>query len=646
MSKQYDIVVMGGGHNGLVAAAYLAKAGKSVLILERNKWVGGGVVTQELTVPGFRHDQHSISHVCIAANPLMTEDELGLLNRFGLEYNFLEIPSITLFPDGDYLCMHKDIEKTCESIAKFSQRDAETYRKWANHGRKVLPMFMQGMFTPPAPMGAFFSLLDQSQEGRDLFQLMCRSPLDIVNSLYESDKVKIHFLKPVAQLLQQPDDLGTGLCMLMIPGLMHTFGIPKPIGGSGRLSEALARCIQHYGGTIATDSEVRKVITEHGRAVGVEMVDGQRHIAKDAVLASIHPKRLERYIDDLSPDLLRRANQVKSSPFNILTAHYAIREKAKFAAGEVVTRASATEYATTTDFKEFLSQFDPLRYGRVDRAKLMFSGADQSHRDPSRAPPGMGVMLTQAFVPYFLADGGPQRWDEYKEEVADMIREGMSRYITNFTPENIIARTVDSPLDHERHSPNSFVDGDEHGLGSYMFQSGSNRPIPELSNYRVPGVDALYLCGPFMHPSGGVFGGGRATAIKMFEDLGLNFLKVAAADRVARPAGAKPTGFELKIVESTAGNIGAAAKGGSTAGAEPTAAAADAPGAVTIYGGDSKEMMTIAKLERDGDNLVLKGKIYGTVPLVAVVKPAELRKGLKLLDWKLVSFVVRGLFRK
>src|SRR5258706_8053362 len=257
---------MGAGHNGLVAACYLAKAGKRVLILERNSWAGGGVVTQELTVPGFRHDQHSISHVCLMANPMMTQDELGLLGQFGLKYNFLDIPTITLYPDGDYLCMYKDIDKSCQSIAKFSQKDAETYRKLATHAKKVAPMFLQGMYSPPAPMGAFLALLDQSQEGRDLFQMMARSPLDIVNSLYESDKVKIHFMKPVAQLLQMPDDMGTGMCMLMIPGLMHTYGIPKPVGGSGRLTEALIRCFEHYGGEVIMDSEVKKVLTRDGRA--------------------------------------------------------------------------------------------------------------------------------------------------------------------------------------------------------------------------------------------------------------------------------------------------------------------------------------------------------------------------------------------
>jgi hypothetical protein len=376
------------------------------------------------------------------------------------------------------------------------------------------------------------------------------------------------------------------------------------------------------------EQEVTKVVTRGGRAVGLRTATGEEYLGKEAVLASIHPKRLERFIDGLDEDLLRRASKVKSSPFNILTAHYAIRHKAEFAHGPEVKRASATEYATTTNFRQFIEQFDPLRRGEVVRDQLMFSGADQTHNDPTRAPPGQGVLLTQAFVPYFLRNGGPQRWDDYKEEVADMILAGMRKYITNIGPENIIARTVDSPLDHERHSPNSFVDGDEHGLGSYMFQAGSNRPIPELANYTVPGVSRLYLCGPFMHPSGGVFGGGRATAIKMFEDLGIDFQKAVGGVTNPRPSVASPS------TARAASSVGAVM---------PDEVAAKSP--MTLYGADGKEMMTVSELQRDGDALLIKGRIYGTVPLLSRLQPEEVRKLFGLLNWRMVLFLLSLAFR-
>ena len=111
MAGAFDIVVIGSGHNGLVAAAYLAKAGKKVLVLERNAWFGGGVVTQELTVPGFHHDRHSMAHIFIQANPLIRNDELGLLSKYGLKYIYPEMPLVSVFPDGETIGLYRDRER-------------------------------------------------------------------------------------------------------------------------------------------------------------------------------------------------------------------------------------------------------------------------------------------------------------------------------------------------------------------------------------------------------------------------------------------------------------------------------------------------------------------------------------------------------
>ena len=124
-----DIVAVGSGHNGLVAAAYLAAAGKKVLVLERNAWFGGGVVSRELTLPGFRHDQHSMSHIFIQANPLLKNDELKLKSRYGLDYIFPEVPMMSVFEDGSTLKLYRDRERSAAEIAKFSRRDAEAFRR-------------------------------------------------------------------------------------------------------------------------------------------------------------------------------------------------------------------------------------------------------------------------------------------------------------------------------------------------------------------------------------------------------------------------------------------------------------------------------------------------------------------------------------
>src|SRR3954463_2434873 len=165
-----DIVVIGSGHNGLVAAAYLAAAGKKITVLERNPWFGGGVVTRELTVPGFRHDQHSMAHIFIHANPLLANDELGLKSKYGLKYVFPQLPMMSVFEDGTTLGLYRDRERTCAEIAKFSKHAARASRWLAAKAPPYMPMFLGAFYSPPPPLGASYALMDQSREGRELWR--------------------------------------------------------------------------------------------------------------------------------------------------------------------------------------------------------------------------------------------------------------------------------------------------------------------------------------------------------------------------------------------------------------------------------------------------------------------------------------------
>ncbi len=134
MAENSDIVVIGSGHNGLVAAAYLAKAGKKVTVLERQPWFGGGVVTRDLTLPGFHHDQHSMAHIFIQANPLIKNDELGLISKYGMKYTYPEMPTISVFPDGETIPLWRDRQKNYRELERFSKKDAESYLRFAELG--------------------------------------------------------------------------------------------------------------------------------------------------------------------------------------------------------------------------------------------------------------------------------------------------------------------------------------------------------------------------------------------------------------------------------------------------------------------------------------------------------------------------------
>lgn len=525
--SNYDIVVMGGGHNGLTAAAYMAKAGKKVLVLERKPHFGGGVSTRELITPGWWHDEHSNVHIMIQGNPMLREDELGLLSKFGLEYIYPELPHASVWDDGTVVRSWKDLDKTCEGIAQFSPKDAEAYRKFAEMSMAVLPMFMGGLYSPPFPMGAFVAMMDQSDEGRFLLDVMQRSALDVVNQYFESDLLKIHIVRMVTENLQMPDELGTGMGAFLMPGIIHHYGCSMPKGGSGQLSKALVRAIEHFGGEVRCSAEVKRVIVSGGKAVGLEMVDGETFMAKDGVIGAIHPHVLRKFVFETPEPVLQRAERVTPSTFSINLTHLALKERLKLKVGNE-TNAMMTELMDFYTVRDMLLEYDKLRRGEV--SQRLIAGGDNTIFDPSRAPEGAGVFYGVNFAPYELFEGGSAAWDEKKEEYSDKALAQYRKFYTNLTDDNIIGRLVRSPVDHERDSPASFLKGDIHGCAPFFYQSVGHRPTPDLGSLRVPGVESLYLVGPFMHPGGGVFGAGRATAIQMMDDMGIDYDKVCGRD--------------------------------------------------------------------------------------------------------------------
>lgn len=524
--SQYDVVVMGAGHNGLTAAAYLAKAGKKVLVLESKDHIGGGVSTRELIRPGFWHDEHSNVHIMIQGNPMLREDELGLLSRFGLEYIYPDLVHVSIWEDGTVIRSYKDLDRTCEELARTtSARDAEAYRGFVAMSQKALPMLISGLYSPPFPLGAFVAMMDQSDEGRFLLDLMQRSALDVASAHFESDLLRLHIVRMVTENLQMPDELGTGMGAFVMPGIIHTYGCSMPKGGSGQLSKALVRALEHFGGEVRTNAEVARVIVESGKAVGLELTSGETFRAKDGVIGAIHPHRLRKFVAEAPEPVLARAQRVTQSTFSINLTHLALKERARLRVGDDCN-AMMTELMDFYTVRDMLLEYDKLRRGDVS-ARLI-AGSDNCGFDPSRAPAGAGIFYGVNFAPYHLADGGAASWDARKEEFADRALEQYRRYFVNLGDDNILGRRVCSPLDHERGSPNSMVEGDAHGCAPFFYQSMGHRPTPDLGSLRVPGVEGLYLVGPFMHPGGGVFGAGRATAIQMMDDMGIDYDKVCA----------------------------------------------------------------------------------------------------------------------
>jgi len=524
MSKEPDILVVGAGHNALVAAAYLARAGASVLILEKNDIAGGGAVSRELTIPGFSHDTHAAATILMQGSPVLTHDELELKSKFGLELIDPPNNEMTVFADGDTIVWYRDLDKTCSEIAKFSEKDAEAYRKTVNFVMGVMPVMGMSSARPPVSFGSFVSLLEKAPFGNELILAMMKSTYEVITERFDHPKVRIALLKKSMVSVCGPEERGTGLNILFMMASVHAFPLAAIAGGTQKLTEATIKCIEASGGEVRLNSKVTRIVNSGGEVRRVELEDGSVLTARKAVLASIHPHFLGDIIEGLEPGLVHRAKSTSSSQLATLMIHAALDEKVKWNVGPIADECMYVYMIDATELQDFRDSYDSVRRGNLPTS---FASGVQLPTvfDPSRAPPGKHVMSSYYCVPFDLREGGSAHWDELKRGFAERALDRIAYYAPNLSGANILSYAVESPLDLARHSP-SFTAGDVSGIGVYIHQMMGMRPTPELAQYRVPGAQGLYLAGPFMHPGPGISGGGRAVAIRMMEDLKIDTKKV------------------------------------------------------------------------------------------------------------------------
>lgn len=520
-SKQHDVILVGAGHNTLTTAAYLAKCGLGVLVLEKNAVAGGGAISREATLPGFVHDIHATGVAHLMGHPIVTHDELGLLSKYGLKFVYPGSSFMTVFDDGDTIACYKDLDRTCAEIARFSERDAGRYREMVKFMGTVMPMIGMSMARPPVAFGAFVSFLEKMPGGQDLILAMMKSAFDVICENFEHPKVRIHFLKWAGETLCGPEEKTTGVNMFFLIGGSHSHPAGAVQGGTQKLTNAMVACIRDNGGEVRVNSEVTRIVNAHGEARSVELADGTVLQARKAIIAGIHPHVLGDVISGLDAGLVERAKKTTTSSFANIVVHCALRDRVRWKVGEQPNDCLTANLVDYTGLDDFRKVFDDMKYGQLPKS-FMGGVILHSNYDSGRAPDGRHTLYSNVFVPFELKDGGAARWDEIKESRADWIMERLQRYCPNLTSDNVLARYVESPLDHQRHTP-SFQRGDIMGLGSFIYQSLGMRPTAELSQYRVPGAKGLYLAGPFMHPGGGLTGGGRAVAMRVMEDLGVKY---------------------------------------------------------------------------------------------------------------------------
>ena len=518
---RFDIVVAGAGHNSLVAAAYLAKAGYRCLVLEGRPIVGGGVKTAQLTLRGFKDDVCSTAHTFLLDNPMMRNDELKL-GDFGLEYVTPDPIFHVPFPDGSYLTQWRDLDRTCAEFAKFSKKDADAYRRMLAEFEAVRPILVGASFVPIGFGKPLNDRLAEQPRGKLWQRRLAMSAWEIIRDTFEDDHCRT-FMLYMSHLSAEPPDAPVTGRLAYATARQQRSGRPLPKGGSGALTQALARSIEANGGVVLINKWIKRLIVENGKCVGVECSDGNSYRADKAVLSTIHIKHLV----DMAPRELWGADfidgvetwQAESAMF---VTHYATTEPPKYAveggslspveAGILVSPQRALRFA-----------YDDAR-GAINLEDPALQVICCSVADPTRAPAGMHTVKILGWQPYELKEG-PEHWDKIKNQVSDANLKFLRRFAPNLTDDKILARFVESPLDLERMNPH-FWHGSAHAGAQNAAQSGPMRPMPGWAQHRMP-IPGLYQTGATTFPGGSVTGApGRNAATVMLKDFGTSIEEV------------------------------------------------------------------------------------------------------------------------
>jgi phytoene dehydrogenase-like protein len=516
VSETYDVVVAGAGHNSLIAACYLAKAGLEVCVLEERPVVGGDTATEELTLPGFLHDSCSTAHVLIQSSPTIAGDELGLLSEYGLEYLHPETAAHVPFLDGSSITQYRDRDRTWEELRRFSQRDADTYVRWMEDYHAVRGAF-GGVRNTPIGMGpSLEERLAAHPEGHRWLRRNQMSAWDAIMGAYEDWHVQAFMLWLSELTLQPVEQAGTGVLAWSLPYGRDRHGWAMPRGGSGALPAACERLLEAHGATILTSKLVSGLVLEDGRCTGVETADGERYLGRRAVLSSIHAKHLlEMAPPELWGDELVFAAEGWQEGLTMFVTHYATTEPPRYASGNGAGGLECAAMGTGLPPERHLRVGPQFQGGRVDLEDPLLLVVCPTVEDPGRAPEGRHTLKVIGFQPYALADGGAARWDELADEVSRANLEMLRRFAPNLTDETILATVIESPLGLERQNRHNWH-GSCHGGAQSPSQSGRFR-FP----HRTP-IAGLYQTGSTTHPGGSVSAGpGRNAALVLLDDLGV-----------------------------------------------------------------------------------------------------------------------------
>jgi phytoene dehydrogenase-like protein len=524
MSVEADVVVAGAGHNSLITAAYLAMAGRRVVVVDARPVAGGGAVSEELLLPGYRIDTCSTGHTLMMGNPVIADDELGLISEFGLDYIDPDPVGHVRFPDGEGFTMWLDVDRTEAEFARFSAKDAAAYRKLLKDWDEVKGAFSAATFNPVGGESLDQRLLATPQ-GKIWLRRKALSAWDVVRHTFESRHVRAFVMWQAFQTMVSLDQPSSGAMAYSVIAGRQRRSWTMPRGGSGQLTDALVKRIETLGGTVVTNARVVRLIVEDGRCAGFVTEDGEEYRGREAVVSTIHVKHLVEMAPESSWDEAFRYGVETFDPgISAFALHLCTTEAPLFAGvGEPRSAVSAGLAAWPEDLVKLSRQIRD-REPTPDAPWMMV--ATPTLADPSRAPPGRHTVKIVAACSA-VAPGG---WAAAKKGYAAMLIERLRQAAPNMTPDTILAKLAKSPEDIEASNAH-MIDGTFHGGDRGFAFSGPLRPAPGWAQHRMP-IAGLYQTGGTTHPGGSITGApGRNAAKILLSDLGTSLEAVVAAHR-------------------------------------------------------------------------------------------------------------------
>ncbi|MBC8178476.1 MAG: NAD(P)/FAD-dependent oxidoreductase [Desulfobacteraceae bacterium] len=521
MGEAFDAIIVGGGHNGQILSAYLRKAGLETLVLEKRTEPGGGLCTEEVTIPGFYHNLHAFFLRWIPDLPWFKDLDLA---RYGVRMIMPDVQTVLPFGDGKSLVFHRDDERTIKSISYFSKKDANQYRGLLKRFRRMNDLIITPeTYAPPISFEEKRALLEKSALGRDYLDFSEQTPVALAKELFESEQMRAMLIFLVTTKMFLHDEPGLG------------YSVPSAIagalkgsmcrGGSHTLAHGISAFVEAQGGRIQEASHVREITVEGGRAVGVALDDGRTIRARRLVASSVDvPQTFLGMVgeDKLDPGFIEKVKAYKFSKWGLFGVHLALNESINYKAS-----AFDPDVNTGLNYNVGLECLEDLETHMKEIAegipptKPGMQCAQPTLHDPLQAPSGKHTAFLWQFAPYHLKDGGAAAWDRVKEEYLEVCLTRWREYTTNLTRRNIVASYLFTPLDVERKLIN--MRSGDHCVGrASRDQMLENRPFPGSSPYRTP-IEGLYLCGSSTHPFGNITGAPGYNAAKTIcEDLGMD----------------------------------------------------------------------------------------------------------------------------